>query len=160
MGGVPVPPSPCPHLQSWACSFSYGCTALSWALRGLAQCAPHSQACSGQINLGAAFPDRCWRMGPFPASYRRNAASYQPGWLSETAGDTHNLFGGVQESQTYPYNILNSALSGSAPQPAFPNAAHHCMCSDFCIGLGGKGRHLVASGVVRPLANRGENSLR
>lgn len=94
------------QLQSWACSFSYRCTALPWARRGLARCAPCSQACSGQINLETAFPDRCWRTGPSPTSYQGIAASYQPGWPSGMVGDAHNLLGGVQESQTYSYYIV------------------------------------------------------
>lgn len=75
-------------------------------------------SCAGHADLGAAFPQRCWRTGPSPTSYWGNAAS---------DGDTHSLLSAVQGSQSCFCDILNSALCTAVtrpvPQPAFPNTS-------------------------------------
>lgn len=102
MRRVFVPPSPHP-----SCRAGHAASATT------ALPSQHSEKadmmCTLQSGLlRAAFPDRCWQTGHLPTSYQGNAAPNQPGWPSEIVGDTHNLLGGTQDSQTRSY--LNSSL--------------------------------------------------
>lgn len=161
MGRVPVPPSP--RLGCRAGHAASATTALP--VPGLGEgwhdVHPAAGLTAGRLTLGLHSQTDAGEWDPPPQAIRETQPLTRQEGLRKWLGTLTTCLVVCKSprhtfiiSLSLPYTLQ---LSGSAPKSAFPNAAHCCTCSDFCIGLEGV-KMFACFKCCQALTNRGESS--